>query len=76
MISSPQGLYLITGQHKHRINTYTYQTSVPCVGFELTVPASEPPKTVHTSDRSATVTGEITEGLSFILDLFVGACCN
>jgi hypothetical protein len=41
VISSSQGLYLTTGQHKHRINTYTYQTSMPCVGFELTIPASE-----------------------------------
>jgi hypothetical protein len=28
-----------------------------CVGFEPTVPASEQVKTVHASDRSATVTG-------------------
>jgi hypothetical protein len=33
VISSSQGLYLNTGQHKHRINTYTYQISMPCVGF-------------------------------------------
>jgi hypothetical protein len=32
VISLSQGLYLNTGQHKHRINTYTYQTSMPCVG--------------------------------------------
>jgi hypothetical protein len=36
-----------TGQHKHRINAYTYQTSMPCVGFEPTIPASEQAKTVH-----------------------------
>jgi hypothetical protein len=30
---------------------------MPCVGFELTIPASERPKTVHALDRSATVTG-------------------
>jgi hypothetical protein len=42
---------------KHRINTYTHQTSMPCVGFELTIPASERAKTGHALDRSATVTG-------------------
>jgi hypothetical protein len=41
VISSSQGLYLNTGQHKHRINTYTHQTSMPCVGFEPTIPTSE-----------------------------------
>jgi hypothetical protein len=30
---------------KHRINTYTYQTSMLCVGFEPTIPASERAKT-------------------------------
>jgi hypothetical protein len=59
VISSSQGLYLITGQHKHRINAYTHQTSMPCVGFELTMAVSERKKTVHASGRSATVTGEI-----------------
>jgi hypothetical protein len=57
VISSSQGLYLNTGQHKHRINTHTHQTSVPWVGFEPTIPASERAKTVHTLDRSAPVTG-------------------
>jgi Na+-transporting methylmalonyl-CoA/oxaloacetate decarboxylase gamma subunit len=64
VISSSQGLYLNTGHHKHRINTYTYQTSMPCVGFELTIPASERAKTVHASYRSATVTGEFNDNLS------------
>jgi hypothetical protein len=32
---------------KHRINTYTYQTSMPCVGFEPMILASERAKTVH-----------------------------
>jgi hypothetical protein len=41
VISSSQGLYLNTGQHKHRINTYTHQTSMPCVGFEPTISAFE-----------------------------------
>jgi hypothetical protein len=53
VISSSQGLYLNTDN----INTYTYQTSMPCVGFEPTIPASERPKTVHALNCSATVTG-------------------
>jgi hypothetical protein len=57
VISSSQGFYLNTGQHKHRINTYTHQTSMHCVGFEPTITASERAKTVHGLDRSATVTG-------------------
>jgi hypothetical protein len=60
VITSSQGLYLNTGQHKHRINRYTYQTSVPCVGFEPMISASERAKTVHALDRSATVTGWVT----------------
>jgi hypothetical protein len=39
VISSSQGLYPNTGEHKHRINAYTHQTSMPCVGFEPTIPA-------------------------------------
>jgi hypothetical protein len=46
-ISSSQGLYLNTGQHKHRINTYTHRTSMPCVGFEPMIPASERAKTAR-----------------------------
>jgi hypothetical protein len=42
---------------KHRIDTYTYQTSMLYMGFEPTIPASERAKTVHALDRSATVTG-------------------
>jgi hypothetical protein len=57
VISSSQGLYLNTGQHKHRINAYTHQTSMPWVGFEPTIPVSERAKTVHALDLSATVTG-------------------
>jgi hypothetical protein len=60
VISSSQGLYLNIGQHKHRINTHTYQTSMPCVGFEPMIPASERTKTVCALDRSATVTGRAT----------------
>jgi hypothetical protein len=57
VISSSQGLYLNTGQHKDRINTYTYQTSMPYVGFKPTIQASKRAKTVHALDCSATVTG-------------------
>jgi hypothetical protein len=57
VISSSQGLYLNTGHHKHRVNTYTYQTSMSCVRFELTISASERAKTVHALDCSTTVTG-------------------
>jgi hypothetical protein len=56
-ISSSQGLYQNTGQHKHRLNAYAHQTSMPCVGFEPTIPASEQAKTLHAIDLSATVTG-------------------
>jgi hypothetical protein len=60
VINSSQGLYLNTGQHRHRINTYTHETSMPCVGFENTIPASKRAKTIHALDRSATVTGHLT----------------
>jgi hypothetical protein len=59
VISPSQGRYLHTRQHKHRINTYTYQTSMPCVGLKPMIPASERAKTVHALDCSATVTGHI-----------------
>jgi hypothetical protein len=55
VIRSSQSLYLNTGQHKHRINRYTYQTSMPCAGFEPTIPTSEREKTAHAC--LATVTG-------------------
>jgi hypothetical protein len=32
---------------------------MPCVGFEPTIPASEPAKTVHALYRSATATGSL-----------------
>jgi hypothetical protein len=57
VIGPSQGLYLNTGKHKHRINARTYQTSMPEVGFELTPTASARAKTVHTLDRSTTMTG-------------------
>jgi hypothetical protein len=64
VISSSQGLYLNTGQHKHRINTYTYETSMPCVGFEHKIPASERAKTLNALDCSATVSGPLNIILS------------
>jgi hypothetical protein len=57
VINPSQGPYLNRGQHKHRINAYTHQTSIPRVGFKSTIPASERAKTVHALDRTATVTG-------------------
>jgi hypothetical protein len=60
VISSSQGRYLNTGQHKHRINPYTHQTSMPWVGFEPTTPVFERAKTVHALDHAATVTGHLT----------------
>jgi hypothetical protein len=59
VISSSQSLYLNAGQHKHRIDTYTHHTSMPWVGFETMIPASERTKTVHALDGLATVTGSL-----------------
>jgi hypothetical protein len=36
-ISSSQGIYLNTRLHKHRLNTCTQETSMPCVWFEPTI---------------------------------------
>jgi hypothetical protein len=41
VISPSQGRYLQTEQHKHKINAYTHQTSMPWVVFESTIPVSE-----------------------------------
>jgi hypothetical protein len=60
VISSSQGRYIHTGQHKHRINACTQQTFMPCVGFEPTITASERAKTFHALDRAATVTGSVS----------------
>jgi hypothetical protein len=59
VISPSQGRYLNTGQHKHRINAYTHQTSMPWVGFESTIPVSQRMKTVYALDRAATVKGSL-----------------
>jgi hypothetical protein len=59
---------------KHRTtqtqkNAHTHETSMPWVGFELTIPASERAKTVHASDRSATVTGTSENRQRYIIEL-------
>jgi hypothetical protein len=46
-------------KHRKTQNKHTYQTSIPCVGFEPTIPASERAKRVHALDRSATMTCQI-----------------
>jgi hypothetical protein len=47
---------------------------MPLVGFKPTVPACERAKTVHALDRSATVTGSWSIGLSYIA--FLTKCCQ
>jgi hypothetical protein len=54
VISPSQGRYLHTGQHKQNKRT---QTSRPWFGFEPTTPEFYRAKTVHVSDRRATVIG-------------------
>jgi hypothetical protein len=57
VISSSQGLYLYTNIEKC---THTqHQTSMPWIGFEPTIPASERAKTVHALDCSATMMGPV-----------------
>jgi hypothetical protein len=58
VISPSQGLYLYTGQHKHR-KTHKHINIHASVGFEPTIPASERAKTVNVSDRSATVPADM-----------------
>jgi hypothetical protein len=50
-ISASRGRYLTQTQNKYK------QTSIPCVGFEPTIPAFRRATTVHTLDRAATVIG-------------------
>jgi hypothetical protein len=52
VISPSHGRYLTQTQNKHK------QTSMPRVGFEPTIPAFGRAKTVHASDRAATVVGK------------------
>jgi hypothetical protein len=57
VISPSHGRYINTGRHKHRINAYTHEITMPWVEFEPTIPASERAKKVHALDRATTVTG-------------------
>jgi hypothetical protein len=57
VISPLQGRCLHTGQHKHGINAYIHQTSMPWVRSDPTIPAFEGAKTVHALDRAGTVIG-------------------
>jgi hypothetical protein len=57
VIGPSQGLYLNTGQHKHRIKAHTH-TKHPCPKWDSNPRSeSERAKTVHALDRSDTVTG-------------------
>jgi hypothetical protein len=60
-ISQPHGRYLHTEQHKQNKRT---QASMPRVGFEPMIPVFERAKTVHASDRAATVIGKEKEYLN------------
>jgi hypothetical protein len=53
-ISPSQGFCLHTEQHEHGINAH--KTDINAFsGFEPTIPAFDRAKTVHASDRAATV---------------------
>jgi hypothetical protein len=54
-ISTSQGFYLHTKQHKQNKRT---QTFTPWVGFEPTIPGFERAKAVYALDRAATVISE------------------
>jgi hypothetical protein len=54
-ISPSQGRCLHAEQHKQRINAHRHY--MPRVGLEPTIPVFERTKTVHASDRAATVIG-------------------
>jgi hypothetical protein len=61
VISSSQGLYLNTGQNKHRkTHTHTHTSNIPAI--EPPIPASERATTVHALVSSATVTGPVLIG--------------
>jgi hypothetical protein len=51
VVSLSRGLYLHTGQHKHRINAHTDIHAL--VGFEPTIPVCEQAKTVHALEITA-----------------------
>jgi hypothetical protein len=54
-ICPSQGRYQHIEQHKHRKKRT--QTSMPWVGFELTIPVFERARTFHNLDRAATAIG-------------------
>jgi hypothetical protein len=56
-ISPSQGLYLHTEQHKHRINGHN--TDIHPLNTIRTHDPSVQAKTVHASDRAATVIGKV-----------------
>jgi hypothetical protein len=72
VISPSQGRYLNTGQHKHRINACTQQTSMAWVGFKPTIPAFERAKIVHALDRAATHHHMCTYIITDILQYIAG----
>jgi hypothetical protein len=51
-VARPLSTHRITQTHNKRI-----QTSMPWVGFEITIPAFEPARTVHALDSAASVIG-------------------
>jgi hypothetical protein len=57
MISLLQGLYLNTGQHKHRINAYKHS----CFEWSSNPRPQRRAKTDNALDRAATVTGKQAE---------------
>jgi hypothetical protein len=58
-IARPLPKYRTTQTEKRtRPHMHTHQTSMPYVGFESTITASERAKTVHAPERSATVPGK------------------
>jgi hypothetical protein len=59
-ISSSQGRYLHTEQHKNRINTHT---SMSQLGFEPMISVFEQEKMVHTLDGAAIVIGSVSATL-------------
>jgi hypothetical protein len=64
VISSSQGLYWYTNTEKYGTQ-HKQQTSMPEAGFEPKITESEWAKTLHASDRSATVTGKSSLLLCF-----------
>jgi hypothetical protein len=62
LVARPLPKYRTTQVQNKHIHTHTHRTSMPYVGFEPTIPASERAKTFHALDRAATVTGTFYVG--------------